>query len=158
LNHVDATARIAAARLVKDGHPVSCAWPVSEIQRFMKRSADELTDPERDPAKPRWHHTVEWVGFQFHGTTMTHLDSPAHIFWDGHAYNGVPARAVNTEHCPPRVSLEAGIRAARKVARSGRSPSTLTTGTPSAEQSLRYLLAKTTETIWAAASSGQLDL
>jgi kynurenine formamidase len=29
---------------------------------------------------------------------MTHLDSPAHIFWDGQAYNGVPARAVSTEH------------------------------------------------------------
>jgi len=98
LNHIDAATRIAAARLVQDGQPVSCAWPVSDIQRFMRRSADELTDPGRDPRKPRWHHTVEWVGFQFHGTTMTHLDSPAHIFWDGQAYNGVSPREVSTEH------------------------------------------------------------
>jgi kynurenine formamidase len=97
LNHIDAAARIAAARLVRDGHPVSCAWPIADIQRFMKRSAEVLADPGRDPGAPRWHSTVEWVGFQFHGATMTHLDSPAHIFWDGYAYNGVPARAVSTE-------------------------------------------------------------
>jgi kynurenine formamidase len=98
LNLVDDAARVAAARLVRDGGAVSCAWPITGVQRFMKRSAEGLSDPARDPRSPRWHSTVEHLSFQFHGATMTHLDAPSHMFWDGYAYNGVPGRAVNTEH------------------------------------------------------------
>lgn len=65
---------------------------------------------------------------------------------------------IKDRYFPPRVSLESGVRTARKIARSGRAPHTPTEGAPTAEQSLDYLLAKTTETVWAAASSGQPDL
>lgn len=53
---------------------------------------------------------------------------------------------------PPRVSLEAGLRTARKAARSGRPPYTPTQGEVSPDQPLDYLLAKVAETIWSAAS------
>jgi kynurenine formamidase len=107
LNLVDDAARLAATRLVRDGHAVSCAWPITEMQRLMKRSAEGLTDPDRDPLAPRWLSTVEHVSFQFHGASMTHLDAPAHMFWDGYAYNGVPARAVNTEFGATRLAVTA---------------------------------------------------
>lgn len=68
------------------------------------------------------------------------------------------AQWIKDRYLPPRVSLESGIRAARKVARSGRASNTPTKGTPIAEQPLDYLLAKTAETVWAAASSGYSDL
>jgi len=80
------------------------------------------------------------------------------IVW---AWNRRPrgmAQWIKDRYFPPRVSLESGIRTARKVARSGRAPNTPTKAAPIAEQPLDYLLAKTAETIWAAASSGQSDL
>ena len=59
---------------------------------------------------------------------------------------------------PPRVSLEAGVRTARKFARSGHPPYTPTQGAVSPEQPLDYLLAKVTETVWAAASDPDANL
>jgi kynurenine formamidase len=37
---------------------------------------------------------VEYIGLAFHGMTVTHLDAPAHVSWDGTIYNGRPAAAV----------------------------------------------------------------
>jgi kynurenine formamidase len=37
---------------------------------------------------------VEYIGLAFHGMTVTHLDAPAHVSWDGTLYNGRPATAV----------------------------------------------------------------
>ena len=79
------------------------------------------------------------------------------VLW---AWNRRPRGAVQwikDRYFPPRVSLESGIRAARKVARSGHAPSTPTNWAPSPELPLEYLLAKTVETVWAAASSGQSE-
>jgi hypothetical protein len=53
---------------------------------------------------------------------------------------------------PPRVSLEAGVKLARKAARSGHPPYTPTQGAVSPDQPLKYLLAKVAETVWAAAA------
>lgn len=53
---------------------------------------------------------------------------------------------------PPRVSLEAGVKFARKAARAGHPPYTPTQGAVSADQPLDYLLAKVAETVWSAAS------
>jgi kynurenine formamidase len=96
-NFVDDATRAAAAALVTDGGAVSCSWEMTDIQRFMKRSAEPLANPRRDPHAPRWHSTVDWVGFQFHGLLMTHLDALSHVFWDGLAYNGVRPEQVNGE-------------------------------------------------------------
>lgn len=59
---------------------------------------------------------------------------------------------IKDRYFPPRVSLEAGLRTARKFARSGHPPFTPAQGAVSPEQPLDYLLAKVTETVWAAAS------
>ena len=37
----------------------------------------------------------EFIGMVFHGLDVTHLDSLAHIFWDGKMYGGVPASMVS---------------------------------------------------------------
>ena len=36
----------------------------------------------------RWGFSSEQLGITFHGNTVTHVDSPCHIFWDGTMYNG----------------------------------------------------------------------
>jgi hypothetical protein len=58
----------------------------------------------------------------------------------------------------PEVSMEAGIAYARTAARSGHPPHTPTQGRVTPEQPLEYLLCKTAETVWAAASAAQQDL
>jgi len=58
----------------------------------------------------------------------------------------------------PEVSMEAGIAYARTAAQSGHPPHTPTEGRVTPEQPLEYLLAKTAETVWAAASATQQDV
>jgi hypothetical protein len=58
----------------------------------------------------------------------------------------------------PEVSMEAGIAFARTAARSGHPPYTPTSGRADPEQQLGYLLAKTAETVWEAASAAHSEL
>ena len=37
----------------------------------------------------------EYIGMVFHGLDVTHLDSLAHLFWDGKMYNGVSSAMVS---------------------------------------------------------------
>jgi kynurenine formamidase len=39
---------------------------------------------------------VEYIGYVFHGYSVTHLDALSHVFWDGKMYNGVPAERVSS--------------------------------------------------------------
>jgi kynurenine formamidase len=39
-------------------------------------------------ADRRWGFSSERLGLTFHGNTITHVDSPCHLFWDGTMYNG----------------------------------------------------------------------
>jgi hypothetical protein len=65
---------------------------------------------------------------------------------------------IKARYFPLQVSLEAGRRTTRKFARSGRPPYTPTQGAVSPEQSLDYLLAKVTETVWNAAAAPDANL
>jgi kynurenine formamidase len=40
----------------------------------------------------------EFIGMVFHGYDVTHLDSLAHVFWDGKLYGGAPASLVSDRH------------------------------------------------------------
>ncbi|MHC1559121.1 cyclase family protein [Actinomycetospora sp. C-140] len=97
LNHVTDDVRRAAARSVRHGRSVSCAWDVTAPDD-MERSttacpcAADMPGAENMPAAfhrdRRWGFTTERLGLTFHGNTITHLDSPCHLFWDGATYNG----------------------------------------------------------------------
>src|SRR5262249_30765127 len=43
----------------------------------------------------------EFIGMVFHGLDVTHLDSLAHIFWDGKMYGGTPASMVSDRQGAP---------------------------------------------------------
>lgn len=97
LNHVTDDARRTAARAVRHGRSVSCAWEIA-VPAEMERSttacpyAVEMPGAESMPAPfhadRRWGFSSERLGLTFHGNTVTHLDSPCHVFWDGRMYNG----------------------------------------------------------------------
>ncbi|HEV8672826.1 MAG TPA: cyclase family protein [Methylomirabilota bacterium] len=96
LNLITPAKRLAAARLVKDGVPVSCARPIAtdiaadttfQVLRFMVDSGEgrDTASPERLLAR---RGASEFIGMVFHGYTVTHVDTPAHFFWEGKIYNG----------------------------------------------------------------------
>lgn len=97
LNHITDEVRLAAARAVRHGRSVSCGWEVA-VPEEMERStttcpcAADMPGAENMPAPfrndRRWGFSNERLGIFFHGNTITHVDSPCHIFWDGTMYNG----------------------------------------------------------------------
>lgn len=84
LNHITGDVRLAAARAVRHGRSVSCAWDVTD-PGDMRRSV--LPGP---PAGRRWRFVGERLSLVFHGSTVTHIDAPCHLSWDGLTYNGRP--------------------------------------------------------------------
>ncbi|MGI5274231.1 cyclase family protein [Nonomuraea sp. CA-218870] len=105
LNHITDDVRLAAARAVRHGRSVSCAWEVAAPED-MERStmtcprAVDMPGADTMPAPGflrdrRWGFSSERLGLTFHGNTVTHLDSPCHIFWDGTLYNGRPHASVD---------------------------------------------------------------
>ncbi|GAA2524582.1 cyclase [Winogradskya humida] len=105
LNHITDDVRVAAARSVRHGRSVSCAWEVG-VPGDMERStttcpcAADMPGGENMPAAfhadRRWGFSSEKLAITFHGNTITHLDSPCHIFWDGRTYNGWSHSLVDT--------------------------------------------------------------
>ena len=106
LNHVTPAKRVAAAGLVSEGVTVSCSWDIRtgqqpgatvENQRYMLSTGLGLADEGRRGllGKGRAGGAQEFIGMVFHGLDVTHLDSLAHIFWDGKMYGGAPASLVS---------------------------------------------------------------
>ncbi len=96
INLITAETRRRAARLVSDGVSVTCARPIStEIAadttfqplRFMVDSGEgrDACSPERQLQR---RGASEFIGMVFHGYSITHVDTPAHYFWNGRMYNG----------------------------------------------------------------------
>ncbi|WP_156749649.1 cyclase family protein [Mycobacterium sp. E1747] len=109
LNHITAEKRVAAAQLVQDGESVSCSWDIRtgrqpgaivESQRYMIATGLGLEDEGRRGllGPGRAGGAQEYIGMVFHGLDITHLDSLAHVFWNGQMYNGVPASLVSDRH------------------------------------------------------------
>ncbi|MDG4828358.1 cyclase family protein [Solwaraspora sp. WMMD1047] len=107
LNHITDEVRVAAARAVRHGRSVSCGWEVAapaELERSTTTCpcAADMPGAENMPlpgfrADRRWGFSTERIGLTFHGNTVTHLDSPCHIFWEGTMYNGRPHSFVDAE-------------------------------------------------------------
>lgn len=107
LNLVTPEHRRRAAELVREGVAVSCAWDIRrgpqpgvtmETQRLMIATGQGATEEGRRPSllhSERADAALEFVGLVFHGYAVTHIDSLAHVFWDGKLYNGHSAAMVN---------------------------------------------------------------
>ena len=100
VNLISDAKRAQAASLVREGISVTCsrlivpegAADVTSIPplHYMLRAGDSC--PDEGPGG-----TSDFIGFSFHGLTITHLDSLCHQVWNGRMYNGRPASDVNSE-------------------------------------------------------------
>ncbi len=105
INLITPEKRKRAAALVSDGVSVSCARPIVTNQI----GADTTFQPLRfmvDSGEGRDHDSParilerrgasEFIGMVFHGYTITHVDTPAHYFWQGKIYNGRSANLITS--------------------------------------------------------------
>ncbi|MBV1906982.1 MAG: cyclase family protein [Pseudomonadales bacterium] len=106
LNHLTPEKRIASSALVKEGFSVSCSWDIKtgmqpgatvESQRYMLSTGLGLDEEGRKGLfdSGRAGAAQEYIGMVFHGLDVTHLDSLAHLFWDGKMYGGAPSSLVS---------------------------------------------------------------
>lgn len=99
LNHLSADATTRAVKLVEDGVTVSCARPIGweaavDVPRPPQHYMIGSGDVYRPGEGPDRQVAIDYFGLVFHGHTVTHIDSLAHFFWDGKAYNGRPSSVV----------------------------------------------------------------
>ncbi|MFF5081923.1 cyclase family protein [Actinoplanes sp. NPDC000266] len=106
LNHITDEVRLAAARAVRHGRSVSCAWELKapdDMDRSTTTVPRAVDMPGAGHMPPlfhndnRWGFTNERLAFTYHGNTLTHLDAPSHLSWDGRLYNNRPATSTNTD-------------------------------------------------------------
>jgi kynurenine formamidase len=106
LNLITASVRQSAAQEVRDGFSVSLARMIittqdaADAQRARLRMLGTGTSPNNTAGL----HTDEFT-IAPHGAAFTHFDAPAHFFYRGELYNGVP-RTVVTEHGAEKLSVD----------------------------------------------------
>jgi kynurenine formamidase len=114
INLVTPAKRRQAAGLVSEGVGVTCARPIStEIAadttfqplRFMVDSGEgrDTASPERLLER---RGASEFIGMVFHGYTITHVDTPAHYFWQGRIYNGRSCNLITSREGAQVESVE----------------------------------------------------
>jgi kynurenine formamidase len=97
LNLVTPNATKSAAAAVRRGRTVSVARTITP-----RYAPDNVNPPlhfvmasgEGAPAKGQGASS-DWYGIACHGHSITHLDSLAHMFWNGKMYNDRPASRVD---------------------------------------------------------------
>ena len=104
LNFLTPDKTLRAASLVREGVTISCARTISfEMApdvtfppvHFMVESGEGWATGDKLTNRIAQGST-DYFGMVFHGFTITHIDSPAHFFWEGKMYNGRPAHLVTT--------------------------------------------------------------
>jgi kynurenine formamidase len=114
VNLITPAKRLAASRLVRDGVGVTCARPIVtdiaadttfQVMRFMVDSGEgrDTASAERVLAR---RGASEFIGMVFHGYAITHVDSPAHFFWEGRIYNGRSCNLVTSREGATVESVE----------------------------------------------------
>lgn len=97
LNLITPAVRVAAAKLVTEGHSVSMAHPL-----LTERAADNTT-----PFEHRMQATPEQAGgwatdtwaIMFHGFAHSHIDALCHLAYDGKYYNGFAMAETTAGGC-----------------------------------------------------------
>jgi kynurenine formamidase len=114
INLITPAKRAAAARLVRDGVAVTGARPIVtdvmadttfQVMRFMVDSGEGRDTASAARLLAR-RGASEFIGMVFHGFTVTHVDSPAHFFWEGQLYNGRSCNLVTSREGATVESIE----------------------------------------------------
>ncbi|MCC7105093.1 MAG: cyclase family protein [Chloroflexi bacterium] len=107
LNLIAPEKRLAAFQSVREGFSVGCARP---IMHEGAGAADVLWQPLhfmlRSGENDASTGAADFVGFAFHGLTVSHVDTLAHQFLGEHMYNGREKSTTTTEQGAVACSVE----------------------------------------------------
>ena len=114
LNHLNPEMLKDALNLVEEGATVSCARPVGfeaavDVPRPPQHYMIGSGDVYRPGEGPDRQVAIDYFGLVFHGHTVTHVDSLAHFFWDGKAYNGRPSSVVTVAEGATELDVTAAV-------------------------------------------------
>jgi kynurenine formamidase len=90
VNLITPQSRVRAARLVSSGEVVSLCQPLPLGGQAGPPNSVHVVWRSFDPVQA----AAEFIGLDFHGPAVTHLDAICHIHRDGQMYNGWPASDV----------------------------------------------------------------
>jgi kynurenine formamidase len=93
VNLITPAKRKQAALLVIDGVSVSLAHDLDTV-KAPDNSAPFVHTVTHTGANPIGQFVVDTYSIDYHGAAHTHMDTLAHIFYDGKLYNGVPVSSV----------------------------------------------------------------
>ena len=94
LNHITPEKTKQAVGLVEEGVTVCCSRPITYETtpdqsppplHYMIESGEGWASGDKVSATPN-STSKDFIGMAFHGHTITHIDSLAHIFWGGKMY------------------------------------------------------------------------
>ncbi len=114
LNHLSADTLKDALSLVQEGATVSCARAVGfeaavDVPRPPQHYMIGSGDVYRPGEGPDRQVAIDYFGLVFHGHTVTHVDSLAHFFWDGKAYNGRLSSVVTVAEGATELDVTAAL-------------------------------------------------
>ncbi len=114
LNHLSAETMKDAMSLVEEHATVSCARPVGfeaavDVPRPPQHYMIGSGDVYRPGEGPDRQVAIDYFGLVFHGHTVTHVDSLAHFFWDGKAYNGRSSSVVTVADGATELDVTAAV-------------------------------------------------
>ena len=114
LNHLSDQTLKNALSLVEEGTTVSCARAVGfeaapDVPRPPQHYMIGSGDIYRPGEGPDRQVAIDYFGLIFHGHTVTHVDSLAHFFWDGKAYNGRPSSVVTVADGATELDVTAAV-------------------------------------------------
>ncbi|MES1261902.1 MAG: cyclase family protein [Acidobacteriota bacterium] len=96
VNLISAAKRRQAAALVREGLPVSLAHN-TDSQKAADNGSPFKLKMLTTGARAAGQFMVDDYEVTYHGLAHTHMDSLAHMSWNGQLYNGVPVTAVTDE-------------------------------------------------------------
>ena len=104
INLITPEKRKQALTTVAEGVTVTCARPIGKnlaapgvqqaYMHFMSNSGERWRDVKQ--AEGVFQFSTDFIGFNFHGHSITHIDALSHIFWNGMSYNGFSAAKCTT--------------------------------------------------------------
>jgi kynurenine formamidase len=93
VNLITPAKRKQAAALVTEGYSVSLARDTDTV-KSIDNPAPFIHNVTHPGSNPTGQFVVDTYSVDYHGQAHTHMDTLAHIFYEGKLYNGVPVSSV----------------------------------------------------------------
>jgi kynurenine formamidase len=100
LHHLDPGHVVAAARLVREGATVTLSLPLNTqaAAHNPKPAVHHMTMlPDVDVGSGSLRFAMDYVAFDYHSDTYSHIDALCHVAFEGYLYNGHPAAGITSQ-------------------------------------------------------------